>query len=383
MPVRPLTEQTKVGEAVNVENVSGAPGLPVLNGSQLTGITAGQVGADPAGTAASLIGTHTSDTDAHHTEDHKDRHKSGGADAFASSDILEATVKRLQTTDGPTTLLMGAVADGEFLKRSGTGIIGATSAGAGDVVGPASATDGAVALYDGISGKLLKDGPVPGANNGLATLDGSGDVPDSQIPSGIARDSELHAEDHKDRHKSGGADAFVAGDILEATVKRLQTTTGPATLLMGAVTDGEYLRRSGTAIISGSPGKQEYVFQRRGFFGSSLVPDSATVYLNLGNVLSNYIGALPTQDYAIKRVSLVLDSQDTTRGYDVIVETKNAAGTVTTRATLAYAASDPRMKRSGALSVAVTLEEIMVKIVHTSGAGNSTFSDASVVVEVE
>lgn len=32
------------------------------------------------------------------------------------------------------------------------------SAGGGDVVGPASATDNAVALYDGTTGKLLKDG---------------------------------------------------------------------------------------------------------------------------------------------------------------------------------------------------------------------------------
>lgn len=32
----------------------------------------------------------------------------------------------------------------------------------GDVVGPATSTDSALVLYDGTSGKLLKDGPVPG-----------------------------------------------------------------------------------------------------------------------------------------------------------------------------------------------------------------------------
>lgn len=56
---------------------------------------------------------------------HKDTHKSGGADALATTDLLEAIVKRLQTTTGPTTLLMGALADGEFLKRVGAALVGA------------------------------------------------------------------------------------------------------------------------------------------------------------------------------------------------------------------------------------------------------------------
>jgi hypothetical protein len=65
---------------------------------------------------------------------HKNRHVSGGADAFASSDVLEAVVKRLQTTTGPTNLAMGAVADGEFLKRSGSSVVGAAAGGAGDYI---------------------------------------------------------------------------------------------------------------------------------------------------------------------------------------------------------------------------------------------------------
>lgn len=34
----------------------------------------------------------------------------------------------------------------------------ADSSGSGDVVGPASSTDGHFAVFDGITGKLLKDG---------------------------------------------------------------------------------------------------------------------------------------------------------------------------------------------------------------------------------
>ena len=36
---------------------------------------------------------------------HAARHISGGADAFTSSQLLEAIVKRIQTSDGPTNLL--------------------------------------------------------------------------------------------------------------------------------------------------------------------------------------------------------------------------------------------------------------------------------------
>lgn len=65
----------------------------------------------------------------HHNEDHRARHISGGGDAFLSTDLLEAIVKRLRESGG-ATLLMGAVADGEFLKRSGTNVIGASAGGA-------------------------------------------------------------------------------------------------------------------------------------------------------------------------------------------------------------------------------------------------------------
>ena len=39
------------------------------------------------------------------------------------------------------------------------------AAGSGDVVGPAGATDGHLALFDGVTGKLIKDGGVPGGGS--------------------------------------------------------------------------------------------------------------------------------------------------------------------------------------------------------------------------
>lgn len=55
---------------------------------------------------------------------HKDTHKSGGTDPFTSSDLLEAVMKRIRETGGPTDLLVGAIPDNEVLKRSGSAVVG-------------------------------------------------------------------------------------------------------------------------------------------------------------------------------------------------------------------------------------------------------------------
>ena len=68
---------------------------------------------------------------------HKSTHVSGGSDAFAAADLLEAVVKRLRESGGPTDLTVGAIADGEFLKRSGATIVGGTPGGGGGSGTPA------------------------------------------------------------------------------------------------------------------------------------------------------------------------------------------------------------------------------------------------------
>lgn len=54
---------------------------------------------------------------------HRDRHISAGVDAFLSTDLLEAIVKRVRESGG-TTLLFGAIADNEIIQRSGTNLVG-------------------------------------------------------------------------------------------------------------------------------------------------------------------------------------------------------------------------------------------------------------------
>jgi hypothetical protein len=70
---------------------------------------------------------------------------------------------------------------GQFLSTDGSGVLSwVTPAGAGDVVGPSSATDNAVARFDTITGKLIQNSVVTvgdtGAVAGVSTLGMSGDL---------------------------------------------------------------------------------------------------------------------------------------------------------------------------------------------------------------
>ncbi|MCK6552547.1 hypothetical protein L6R52_42355, partial [Myxococcota bacterium] len=122
-------------------------------------------------------------------ESHAGRHAIGGSDPLTSSMVVDAAVKRVQESGGPTTLVMGAVADGEVLKRSGSNVVGAST---------------------------------------------------------VAPDA------HKDSHKFGGSDPFTSADLLEAVVMRLRESAGPTDLTLGAVADGNVLKRSGSNVVGAS-----------------------------------------------------------------------------------------------------------------------------------
>ncbi len=64
--------------------------------------------------------------------------------------------------------------------------------GSGDVVGPASATDGRAVEFDGTTGKLIKAANLTGAG-GRPVLDEAGTWADNLIPSTITRDTEVTA----------------------------------------------------------------------------------------------------------------------------------------------------------------------------------------------
>lgn len=113
---------------------------------------------------------------------HKDTHKSGGTDAFTATDLLEAIVKRLQESGGPTNLLLGAIPDGQFLKRSGTSIVGAVPADASNVLSAVNkamtasttSSDGDQATVTTIAVTPIGDGYVIVGVNGVQYEVGDG-----------------------------------------------------------------------------------------------------------------------------------------------------------------------------------------------------------------
>jgi hypothetical protein len=117
-----------------------------------------------------------------------------------------------------------------------------------DVLNPVNPQDAATKDY------VDSAAPAAGANGFWRTVGGAltklASIPWADL-SGVP--STFPPSAHKDSHKSGGADAFASGDLLEAVVKRLRESSGPTDLTLGAVADGEYLKRSGTTIVSGTP----------------------------------------------------------------------------------------------------------------------------------
>ena len=128
-----------------------------------------------------------------------------------TKNIVRVAGDQIRETGGPTLLDLGAIPDGDHVKRSGGSLVGET-----------------LGLF-----RLL---------NSLAHAETTGQGTDDH-----------HAKLHKDDHKSAGADAFTATDLLEAIVKRIRTTTGPTDLVVGAVSDGDLLQRIGSTVV-GTPG---------------------------------------------------------------------------------------------------------------------------------
>jgi len=111
--------------------------------------------------------------------------------------------------------------------------------GPGGVVGPASATDGAVAKFDGTTGKLLKDGGVLGTAATVDTGTGSGNAilgNDSRLTDARTPTS------HKTSHATGGGDALTASDIGAQPVDSDLTTIASLT----ATTDS-FIQSKGSA----------------------------------------------------------------------------------------------------------------------------------------
>jgi len=106
-----------------------------------------------------------------------------------------------------------------------------SSGGTGDVVGPASATDGAVALYDGTTGKLLKNGVVLGtaATTASTAYTSSSVVPNTAPAAGQVLVGNAGGTAYAPVSASGDATLASTGALTLATVNSNVGSYGSAT----------------------------------------------------------------------------------------------------------------------------------------------------------
>lgn len=180
-------------------------------------------------------------------------------------------------TAGSTLFDNDAELSVEFVRA---GNVGANGTGSGDVNGPASATDNAVALFDGTTGKVLQDSAIligTSANN-LVQLDGSARLPavDGSQLTGIAAGMTLLATVTASTSATMDFDSYIDSTYDEYLIKLTDvifSANNPSVLMRFQVA-GTYLSTStydSVANISFSSGPS-----------SSLVSVSGGTSINIG-----------------------------------------------------------------------------------------------------
>lgn len=293
------------GVTLNGTTITGVTALTTADltaTGTISGISAADVGADVAGTAATeaanAIAAHVGDGDPH--GQYQLMNAKGVVDGYASLDgdgyVIEPA---LTVTDGTTDYTFGALTDTQFLYLDGSTIKTKIASGAGDVVGPSGSAVTSVPVLDA-TGKVLSEtpmtvDPITGAVDGVGDLTMTGDLSGANsvtaatgvftdltatgVITGIsaadvgadaagtaasavaahiaAGDPHIQYQKESERGAASGYASLDADTRLVEAAQLLRVTGQD--LSAGAVSDGQYFVRSGTTYSGITPDLDTWV----------------------------------------------------------------------------------------------------------------------------
>jgi hypothetical protein len=172
--------------------------------------------------------------------------------ATTATNIAGGTATQIpyQSGVGATTFVTAPTTSGSFLKWNGTTYVWDVPLGGGDVVGPASATDNAIARFDGTSGKIIQNSAVTIADS-TGDISGVGQLNATTVDATNVEVTNIKAKDGTAAATiadSTGVVTVTAAPVMTAlTASQAVFTTAGKALTSNAITG------TGNVVMSASP----------------------------------------------------------------------------------------------------------------------------------
>lgn len=268
----------------------------------------------------------------HHNEDHASRHSNGGTDEVTVENLgtVSTDVSTALRPDGAGGLAFSDVAHADL---TGVGIddhhnrdhvlattvgLGATHTTSGLTVGQVLRASGATAAVFavlqhsdlggiGVNDHHARDHALGGATHIADTLANlNTKISDATLDDSSSARTPVA---HEASHISGGSDPFLSTDVLEVAVKRIQTTTGPTILTVGAIAEDEALVRSGSTLVGSSRRARSVFVKVRNETGSIIAVGKLITVTGFSVAEGRPLVSLADKDDPTKRPAIAITTE--------------------------------------------------------------------------